>query len=108
MVQLKQAYEKPLPKDGFRVLVERFWPRDLNEKHAKLDLWLKDVAPSRELHKQFGDNPNPAEWVEFQSRYERELKQKRKAIKLLQQKMHEGDLTWFTPPTIRTTARRPC
>jgi uncharacterized protein YeaO (DUF488 family) len=46
MIQLKRAYAKPSPADGFRVLVERFWPRDLDEKHAKLDLWLKHVAPA--------------------------------------------------------------
>lgn len=44
MIQLKRAYEKPSPEDGLRVLVERFWPRNLNEKHAKIDLWLKEVA----------------------------------------------------------------
>jgi uncharacterized protein YeaO (DUF488 family) len=54
MIQLKRAYEKPSPEDGFRVLVERFWPRDLDEKHARLDPWLKDVARSVELHQTFG------------------------------------------------------
>jgi len=93
MIQLKRAYEKPSPEDGFRVLVERFWPRDLDEKHAKLDLWLKEAAPSTELHQEFGENPVPARWDEFHSLYRRELTNKHRSIKLLRQKSREGVLT---------------
>jgi len=93
MIQLKRAYEKPAPEDGFRVLVERFWPRNLDEKHAKLDLWLKEAAPSTELHQQFGEDPVPERWDEFQRLYWNELKDKHKAIKLLQKKSTEGLLT---------------
>jgi uncharacterized protein YeaO (DUF488 family) len=93
MIQLKRAYEKPLPTDGFRVLVERFWPRDLDEKHAKLDLWLKEVAPSTEMHQEFGENPDPGRWEEFQRLYRNELKDKHKAIKRLRKKSEVGTLT---------------
>jgi uncharacterized protein YeaO (DUF488 family) len=93
MIQLKRAYEKPLPEDGFRVLVEQFWPRDLDEKHAKLDLWLKDVAPSIELHRTFGEDPDSERWEEFQQRYWTELKGKHRSIKLLKKKSEEGPLT---------------
>jgi len=93
MIQLKRAYEKPSPEDGFRVLVERFWPRDLDEKHAKLDLWLKETAPSAELHQAFGENPDPERWEQFQRLYRKELKDKHKAIKLLTAKNEEGTLT---------------
>jgi uncharacterized protein YeaO (DUF488 family) len=93
VIQLKRAYDKPSPEDGFRILVDRFWPRDLDEKHAKLDLWLKDVAPSAELHKAVGENPGPARWDEFQKLYRNELKDKRKSIKLLRRKSGEGTLT---------------
>jgi uncharacterized protein YeaO (DUF488 family) len=93
MIQLKRAYEKPSPKDGFRVLVERFWPRDLDEKHAKFDLWLKEVAPSAELHQAFGESPDPGRWEEFRRLYLNELKDKHRAIKLLREKSHEGILT---------------
>lgn len=93
MIQLKLAYEKPSPDDGCRVLVERFWPRDLDEKHAKLDLWLKEVAPSTELHQAFGEDPDPGRWQEFQRLYVNELKDKHKSIKLLKQKNQEGLLT---------------
>jgi uncharacterized protein YeaO (DUF488 family) len=93
MIQLKRAYELPAPSDGFRVLVERFWPRDLDEKHAKLDLWLKDVAASKKLHDAFGENIDPGRWEEFQSLYWKELKNKRKSIRLLRGKNEEGILT---------------
>jgi uncharacterized protein YeaO (DUF488 family) len=93
MIQLKRAYEKPSPEDGFRVLVERFWPRDLDEKHAKINLWLKEVAPSAELHQTFGESPDPGRWEEFQRLYSAELKDKHRAIKLLREKSHKGLLT---------------
>ena len=93
MILLKRAYEKPSPEDGFRVLVERFWPRDLDEKHAKIDLWLKEVAPSEEMHVRFGKDPDPQRWDEFQRFYRRELKDKHKSIKLLRKQMREGTLT---------------
>jgi uncharacterized protein YeaO (DUF488 family) len=93
MIQLKRVYEKPLPEDGCRALVERFWPRDLDEKHAKLDLWLKDVAPSVELHQAFGEDPDPERWQEFQRLYWNELKDKHRSIKLLRKKSAEGTLT---------------
>jgi len=93
MIQLKRAYEKPSPEDGFRVLVERFWPRDLDEKHAKLDLWLKKVAPSSEMHRAFGEDPDPQRWEEFQQLYWNELKDKHRSLKLLRRKSEEGILT---------------
>ncbi len=93
MIRLKRAYQKPSPEDGVRVLVERFWPRDLDEKHAKLDLLLKEVAPSTELHQAFGENPVPTRWEEFQKLYRNELKDKHRAIKLLRKISREGLLT---------------
>jgi uncharacterized protein YeaO (DUF488 family) len=93
MIRLKRAYDKPSPEDGYRVLVERFWPRDLDEKHAKIDLWLKEVAPSVEMHQEFGETPDAGRWEEFRRLYRNELKDKHKAIKLLRAKSHEGLLT---------------
>jgi uncharacterized protein YeaO (DUF488 family) len=83
MIYLKRAHEKPSPEDGVRVLVERFWPRDLDEKHAKLDLWLQEVAPIAELHQAFGEDPDPGRWEEFQRLHRDELKDKHKAVKRL-------------------------
>jgi uncharacterized protein YeaO (DUF488 family) len=70
-VALKRAYEDPSPGDGTRVLVERLWPRGLSKERAKLDLWLKDVAPSDELRRWYGHDP--AKFAEFRRRYEAEL-----------------------------------
>ena len=93
MIQLKRVSEKPSAEDGFRVLVDRFWPRDLTEKHAKLDLWLQEAAPSVQLHADFGECPSPQRWDQFERKYRAELKHKRKAVKMLQGKASEGLLT---------------
>ena len=91
MIELKRAYEKPAKDDGERILVERLWPRGVTKAKAKLDLWLKDVAPSTELRKWFGHDPD--RWIEFRQRYRKELKQKADQIKLLRRKAREGTIT---------------
>jgi uncharacterized protein YeaO (DUF488 family) len=91
MIKLKRAYEAPSPDDGFRVLVERLWPRGVRKEEARLDLWLKDVAPSTQLRKWFGHDP--ARWKQFQQRYRAELKDKKDALKLLKEKSAEGTVT---------------
>jgi uncharacterized protein YeaO (DUF488 family) len=71
MIRLKRAYEPEAPSDGYRVLVERLWPRGVRKEDAHLDEWLKAIAPSDALRKWFGHEPS--RWDEFQQRYEREL-----------------------------------
>jgi uncharacterized protein YeaO (DUF488 family) len=71
MVALKRVYDEPAPGDGTRVLVERLWPRGLSKERAHIDLWLKEVAPSRELRTWFGHDP--AKFAEFRRRYKAEL-----------------------------------
>lgn len=71
MIRLKRAYEDAATGDGRRVLVERLWPRGVTKEKAALDLWLKDVAPSRELRTWFAHDP--AKWAEFRRRYREEL-----------------------------------
>ena len=71
-VMLKRAYETPAASDGYRVLVDRLWPRGLAKVKARIDLWLKEVAPSTELRQWFGHDP--AKWAEFRKRYRAELK----------------------------------
>ncbi len=91
MINLKRAYEKPAREDGFRVLVERLWPRGLTKEALDLDLWLKDVAPSPELRRWFGHDP--ARWDEFRWRYWVELAARPAAVKLLREKLQEGPVT---------------
>lgn len=71
-VTLKRAYEPPAKSDGYRILVDRLWPRGLAKVKAKIDLWLKEVAPSTELRQWFGHDPE--KWIEFKRRYRAELK----------------------------------
>lgn len=70
-VAQKRVYEEPEPGDGVRVLVDRLWPRGLSKERAQVDVWLKDVAPSRDLRVWFGHDP--AKFAEFRRRYEAEL-----------------------------------
>jgi uncharacterized protein YeaO (DUF488 family) len=91
MIKLKRAYETHSRDDGKRILVERLWPRGLTKLQAKIDLWLKDVAPSTELRRWFGHDPE--KWNEFRQRYQKELKQKDELIKLLKRKAKAGTIT---------------
>ena len=71
-VQIKRVYEEPSTSDGKRILIDRLWPRGLTKEKAKVDLWLKDIAPSTELRQWFGHDPS--KWNEFKKRYHDELK----------------------------------
>lgn len=71
LVAQKRVYDTPDPGDGLRVLVDRLWPRGLSKERARVDVWLKDVAPSRELRAWFGHDP--VKFEEFRRRYEAEL-----------------------------------
>ncbi len=72
-LSIKRAYEPPEDQDGKRVLVDRLWPRGLSKAHAKIDVWLKDIAPSTELRKWFQHDEE--KWPEFQRRYLAELQE---------------------------------
>jgi uncharacterized protein YeaO (DUF488 family) len=91
MFRLKRVYETPSPEDGFRVLVERLWPRGVSKERAALDLWLKEIAPSPELRKWFSHDLT--RWEEFQARYAAELDDAGDAVRLLKQKGREGTVT---------------
>ena len=71
-VMLKRIYEPPSSADGKRILVDRLWPRGLSKDKAKIDHWLKEVAPTTALRQWFGHDPG--KWAEFQKRYRAELK----------------------------------
>ena len=71
MIKIKRIYDPPVPEDGRRVLVDRLWPRGLAKDEARVDEWLKEIAPSGNLRKWFGHDP--ARWEEFKNRYREEL-----------------------------------
>src|SRR5918911_252095 len=71
MITMKRIYEPAAPEDGYRVLVERLWPRGVSKEAARLDAWEKGIAPSDELRRWYGHDRQ--KWTEFQARYEREL-----------------------------------
>jgi len=71
MIAMKRVYAPAVETDGYRVLAERLWPRGLSKARARLDAWEKVLAPSNELRHWYGHDPK--KWVEFQSRYAREL-----------------------------------
>ncbi len=80
MVRIKRVYAPPAPEDGYRVLVDRLWPRGLAKETAAVDLWLKEIAPSTELRKWFGHDPE--RWPEFTRRYGVELETSERAAAL--------------------------
>jgi uncharacterized protein YeaO (DUF488 family) len=88
---LKRAYEPPAAADGFRVLVDRLWPRGLTKEQARIELRLKEIAPSDELRKWYGHDP--ARWAEFRRRYFRELEGKGAAVAALKNQMAKGRVT---------------
>ena len=81
MFVAKRVYDAPAKDDGYRVLVDRLWPRGLTKVKAHVDLWLKEVAPSTELRKWFGHEPE--KWPEFQKRYREEMKKQPQALTTL-------------------------
>jgi uncharacterized protein YeaO (DUF488 family) len=91
MIELKRAYEQPSPQDGFRVFVERLWPRGVRKENAQFDLWLKDVSPSPELRKWYGHDPT--KWTEFQKRYRAELKERTDELNFLKEKSRGETVT---------------
>jgi uncharacterized protein YeaO (DUF488 family) len=90
-IKLKRAYEAPARDDGRRVLVDRVWPRGIRKEAAAVDLWLKDVAPSMELRKWFGHDPE--RWAEFRRRYRAELAKHPEALAELRRLARGGTLT---------------
>ncbi len=74
MISIKRAYESSSKDDGFRILVDRIWPRGISKEKANLDLWMKEIAPSNDLRKWFSHDPE--KWKEFENKYKNELKDK--------------------------------
>jgi len=90
-IRMKRAYEPASPSDGYRVLIDRLWPRGVSKKKAKLDEWDKELPPSTELREWFGHEPS--RFPEFRRRYIRELHRKRSRLTELRRRAREGSLT---------------
>lgn len=90
-VRIKRVYEAPSPEDGKRILIDRLWPRGLTKEGAKVDLWLKDIAPSTDLRKWFGHDPE--KWPEFQKRYQKELETNTAVVAELCAELKHGPIT---------------
>jgi uncharacterized protein YeaO (DUF488 family) len=95
-VRVRRVYDEPEPDDGTRVLVDRIWPRGLTKDKARLDQWCKQVAPSSQLRKWYGHDPERFE--EFGRRYREELKdaERAPALQQLRELANSGTLTLLT------------
>ena len=78
MFKIKRAYQNPEKDDVYRILVDRLWPRGISKENAKIDLWMKDIAPSTKLRKWFGHDQE--KWQEFKKKYLYELKEKKSCL----------------------------
>jgi uncharacterized protein YeaO (DUF488 family) len=90
-VRLKRAYEPASAEDGYRVLVDRLWPRGVSKEQAKLDEWDQELAPSSELRQWFGHEPD--RFPEFRRRYIDELRANRPSLRQLRRRARTGTLT---------------
>ena len=90
-VLIKRAYDPPAEADGVRILVDRLWPRGVNKAAARIDHWLKDLAPSDELRKWFGHDP--ARWDTFKRRYFKELSGQTEVLAGLRKLARSGRVT---------------
>ena len=92
MIRLKRVYEPASGEDGYRVLVERLWPRGVSKPRAALDAWCKDLAPSPELRVWFGHDPS--RWEAFIARYREELLGREDLMASLARKSARGTVTF--------------
>lgn len=89
MIKVERVYGVP-ESDGFRILVDRLWPRGLSKDKLKLDMWLKEIGPSNELRKWFGHDPD--KWDEFKGKFFQELDQKEELIDQIVTEAKKGDV----------------
>jgi uncharacterized protein YeaO (DUF488 family) len=90
-IRLRRAYDPAKPSDGYRVLIDRLWPRGVSKEEARLDAWERELAPSTELRQWFSHEPN--RFDEFRRRYTEELRDQRPRLAELRRRAREGRLT---------------
>ncbi|HEX5468211.1 MAG TPA: DUF488 family protein [Gaiellaceae bacterium] len=90
-MQIRRAYEPADATDGYRILIDRLWPRGVSKEEARLDEWARDLAPSPELRRWFGHDP--ARFAEFRQRYRHELAGQEERLRELRRRAREGTVT---------------
>ncbi len=93
MIKLKRVYETPGKEDGFRILVDRLWPRGISKEKAKVDLWPKEIAPSNELRKWY--HADYEKWDEFKKKYKKELENNEEAFNELKSVVKKNKTVTF-------------
>jgi uncharacterized protein YeaO (DUF488 family) len=91
LIKIKRVYDPVSVDDGKRILVDRLWPRGLKKDEARIDEWLKEIAPSDELRKWFSHDPS--KWQEFKNRYKKDLKSKSEITEKLRTEAKKGPVT---------------
>lgn len=92
-IRIKRVYEEPDEEDGRRILIDRLWARGLSKDKAKVDVWIKEIAPSTELRRWYGHDPN--KWVEFKSRYSAELEANPGVVEEILEELRKGVVTFL-------------
>jgi uncharacterized protein YeaO (DUF488 family) len=93
-IGVKRVYDKPAPEDGVRILIDRLWPRGLSKAALKFDLWTRELAPSNELRKWYGHQPD--RFAEFRRRYRDEIAPHRDALAALRKTIEGRTATFIT------------
>ncbi len=93
MIKIKRIYAEPNDKDGYRILVDRLWPRGLSKEKAKVDLWLKEIAPSDSLRRWYSHDHE--KWEQFKEKYSTELQTKRELIEQIKKIETEKGVVTF-------------
>lgn len=91
MIKIKRIYDPASADDGQRILIDRLWPRGIKKENAKIDEWLKEIAPSDELRKWFSHDPD--KWTEFRKKYRDELRKKQDLVDKLCKEAKNGKIT---------------
>ncbi|MDO8513499.1 MAG: DUF488 family protein [bacterium] len=91
MITTKSIYKPPNSHDGYRILVERYWPEGVVDEESAIDFWLQEIAPSDDLKKLYSGDLK--KWSEFKAKYFEELEDKKSAIMIIVNRAREGDVT---------------
>ncbi len=91
MLKIKRVYDPPAQADGKRILIDRLWPRGLKKEDARIDEWMKEIAPSNELRQWFSHDPE--KWVEFKRKFFKELDRQRTSVETIVGLSKKGTVT---------------